>query len=672
MDFFEQQQRLRWQTVGIVAAFIAAIIAIVVIIQFALWLSLGFYHHYADGTQPGFLAWSVSLIGILTAVIVVGQMIWAAAPRWRELRQGGGRALAERLGGTRVSDAAEDRAQRELVRVVEEMAVAAGLTPPATYVLTSEQSLNAFAAGQTSDDAAIAVTQGLLDSLDRDELQAVVAHEMSHIDNADTTLNMRLMVGVAAIASIGQLGLSQLEHAVEMLDTYSTSWNTDYALDDHSPLSWRGGWFGFVYGLLVGAILVAIGSAGLALAHVIKAAISRRREFLADAGAVQFSRNPDGLAGALLALHNDANHLSTARTNEVEHMLFTSLDGTLSRLLATHPPIQERMDALGIKYRQWYRENKRERATTAEASETPSDQSKEASTGNAGGGAASAVPASGGLTPELSILALAVLTGDLNDSTRRQARDYLAQIPEPVRQTLASDDGAEHAVYALLLHGPEDEERDLALLPEAAREPVHTLRQRLLSYCGNAERTAIAPQRRLPLLEMALPRLAERSREQHAQLRATVDALIRANKRVSIFEFTVRTLIGEQARERQQDPIGMASLSDRADALRVTLSLLAHVGHDDDTERNKAYQQAADGLGIELATTPLPLNECSLKPFSRALRELDDLQPTDKDKLLAAGMTCVATDQRIEPMEAELMTTIAVALNEPVPESLTN
>ncbi len=671
MDFFERQQRLRRQTAWIVAAFVAAIVAIVLIVQFALWLTLGFYHHYTGGTQPGFVEWSLSLIGILTVVVVVGQMIWAAAPRWRELRAGGGRALAERLGGTRIGDRGEDAAQRRLVRVVEEMAVAAGLTPPAVYVLESQQALNAFAAGRDSDDAAIAVTRGLLDGLDRDELQAVVAHELSHIDNADTTLNMRLVVGITAIASIGQLGLNQIELAFE--DMGSHHWHSHHTLSDNNPLGWRGGWFGLVYALLVGGVLMVIGGAGLGLAQLIKAAVSRRREFLADAGAVQFTRNPDGLAGALLVLHNDATPLSLGRANEVEHMLFASLDGALSRLLATHPPIEERMDALGIKYRQWYRENQREAsASAAESSDGANPSAGQRAPASAEtGGSSGMTPALGSLDQNLSVLALAVLTGDLNETTRRQAQERLADMPQAVREALSSGDGAEHMVYALLLHEPKQEDRDLPLLPEAAREPVHALRQRLLAHCGNQGRTAVDPHRRLPLLEMALPALANRPSEQHAQMRQTVDALIRANERLSVFEFTVRTLIGEQARDRQQDPIGMAALADRSHALRVMLSLLAHVGHSDEAERNQAYHLAATRLGIEQAPEPLPLKECSLQPFSKALRQLDDLQPSDKERLLETGLVCIGADQRIQPMEAELLTTIAVALNEPIPESVT-
>ena len=272
MNFFEHQDRARKQSRRLIFVFMLAVLAIVAAINLILLLVMG-----VTGYEVGEQTLSpVELVkanahllagGAIACVAVIGL---ASLFKTASLRSGGGQ-VARQLGGTLVESDTRDAKRRRLRNVVEEIALASGVPVPEIYVLEQESGINAFAAGFTPSDAAVAVTRGALEKLDRNELQGVIAHEFSHILNGDMRINIRLMgalFGILLLAIIGRRVLIHSHFAGRSRDKNGAAV------------------------LLIAFGLMAVGYIGLFFGRWIKAAVSRQREYLADASAVQFTRDP--------------------------------------------------------------------------------------------------------------------------------------------------------------------------------------------------------------------------------------------------------------------------------------------------------------------------------------------------------------------------------------------
>jgi Zn-dependent protease with chaperone function len=683
MDFFDRQHHARRQTATLLAVFAAAVAVIVLAVLAVAWAVFAIHHHYtSDYPYPGFITWLGTATAGWTVAVTLGVIAVGSIKRLWELRQGGGARVARMMGGTPVETLKQDAETRRLVQVVEEMAVASGLPRPGIYVLEDEAGLNAFAAGTRPRNAIVAVTRGLLESLDRDELQGVMAHEMSHILNNDTRINMRLIAIMAGITLIGELGIWFWR--ILLFDTLASSGYHGSSHHRRGGLGAHGG--GDARGLLIlvlvalgAVVLIAIGWIGVFMARLIKAAVSRQREFLADAAAVQFTRYPDGIAGALLRIHNAASgtSLRASHAEEISHMGFGRISSGFSQLTATHPSIEDRLTALGIKYKYWLRdqqqsEKRAQRASedrnNSETGETGGEARDTAAYGGGGGSPADAftgVPDSAGEI--FSIAALAALAGQLNGSGLKRAQRLLARIPDSIRDALHSPRGATQVVLALMMHGPDCESADRAALPEDQVETITGLRDVLTRSCPGDSPGTLDPASRLALVELAIPALTRLEADQRQPFVDTIDALVRANNRISIFEFAARSLVTENLSDAGNKGIGVDKLQQHAEDSRSVLSLLAHVGHDSTEARDKAYAQATKALGINLPETPLALEECSLKAFSAALKRLDKLQPRHKRQFLYAAAECMAADGRVRPAEAELLRVLAATLEVPIP-----
>lgn len=308
MRFFERQEAARAQTVRLLLLFGLTVLALVLAVNVALALSwrlvtlgLGGYPAYFFAVNTG-----------MTLLFVLGG--W-----WLETSalQGGGEQLARRAGA-REAWPSSRAAEQKLCNIVSELAIAASMKPPAPMVLDREESINAFAAGWDEDDAVVAVTRGALDKLTRDELQGLVAHEFSHLREGDTRLNMRLGGMVFGLEMIFNLGRSMCE--------------TDE--DGHRSFM-----------ALPGFAIMATGSLGWLAGRMLKAAVSRQREYLADARAVQFTRSRDGLGGVLRKVAGEqAQGLGMRRSLHpaVQHMLLINANPQ-ARWFASHPPLSERI-----------------------------------------------------------------------------------------------------------------------------------------------------------------------------------------------------------------------------------------------------------------------------------------------------------------------------------------
>ena len=334
MNFFAAQDKARQASRRLVAAYIVATILIVAgvtaIVGFALYSIADGGYEYAPGEYVRANSGILIATALLTTLFILGASLFKTSV----LSSGGG-AVAAQMGGTLVPANVQDRLRRRLRNVVEEMAIASGVPVPEIYVLEEESGINAFAAGYTPSDAAVAVTRGTLELLDRDELQGVVAHEFSHILNGDMRLNIRLMgvlFGIMVLGLIGRLIVRGGYHASIISSRR----------DRGAPVV-----------LIIGLGLAILGAIGMFFARVIKAGVSRQREFLADASAVQFTRQSTGIANALKKIggYGEGSLIQAADPEEVSHMLFGA-GSKLRGVFATHPPLVERIQALDPSFKE--------------------------------------------------------------------------------------------------------------------------------------------------------------------------------------------------------------------------------------------------------------------------------------------------------------------------------
>ncbi|WP_067563079.1 M48 family metallopeptidase [Halofilum ochraceum] len=665
MDFFERQNQARRSTAVLVLAFVVAILLVAIAVDAVVWGTL----RVLDRTSLDFLAWlATPRAWIITAVLLVSILATSA---WRsaQLYKGGGGRVALLLGGRIVDPDTKDEDESRLINVVEEMAIAAGITVPDVYVLENEDAINAFAAGDSPANAVIAVTRGLLERLDRDALQGVIAHEFSHILNGDMRLNIRMIGLLAGMTMISQIG--------------TKPWRA-MAMGRHRGhhsrsmfLGTRGrGGQAYLAILVAGLIVAAIGWIGVLGGRVIKAAVSRQREFLADAAAVQFTRNPDGLAHALLEIHEASGGGSRLRNHhaeEVSHMGFGRTVSGITGLTATHPPIKDRMAALGPKYEYWYRDGERirrreQREAEAEEEAARKDEQRAAATSASEGAVLAGLGGADAVSAGLSAATLAGIAGSLDGGSVQRAHELLRRLPEEILQAVHTPNGAEDAVSALLLHGPDTRERDLGVLPEARREQVGRLR--LALECNWPGKTAdrLDPRVRLPLLELALRSLRKLEPEARASFLKRLDAQIRVNGRISMFEYAARTLLRRELDTERVSRYGTAKLKRHRGEAAIVLSLLAHAGGGDRQQRATAYARGVEGLPGGLADTELlQPSECSPKLVTRALTVLEAVQPGDKRALLEACTRTISADDHIRASEAELLRMFAALVDTPVP-----
>ena len=605
-------------------ALIVAVLAVVAILDVATAITLG---HDADPADlPGLL---------LTSSVVWLSIILGASAYKGLLLRGGGGVVARAMGGTRVDRGALDPNQQRLLNVVEEMSIASGIAMPEVYVLEDETAINAFAAGHTPANAAVAVTRGAIEQLSREELQGVIAHEFSHILNGDMRLNIRLMgwlFGLMVIALLGRLILR---------------------VGGRSSRGKGGG------GLFVLAIaMLVLGWAGAFCGRVIQAAISRHRERLADASAVQFTRNPLGLKGALLKIFTTPGRarLETARTEEVAHMLFAAGSG---RWLATHPPIQERLKALDPSFD--------ERSLKLAPQDGVAANSGAADNGGATvtrGASANAIQS--GAIVGLAPATIAAQVGEPTAAHVARAMAVRAAIPKAL-QDFALPERAPWLLLALVLSNDPavrsaQQRRIATQFGPAAEDEMATAMaatQHLLSVL------------RLPVALRTFPSLRRLPRAKREMLQRVLSELIQADARVDVFEFCLSRLLAASLRDELEarEPHGRLTIADCVNELGVVFAILASQGISNDAQARRAYEA---GLATLLPRVQPDFAVPSDWPqrMDAALERLENLQPLAKRSLIEAMVRTVSHDSVLDVAEAELLRTVCARLNCPLPPIL--
>jgi Zn-dependent protease with chaperone function len=640
MNFFEHQQRARQRTTLAVLLFIVATLAIVaatnlVVLGFVAFLSTDPYLSpagYASwiGAHPRAILW--------TSLITVGLVASASLYRMATLASGGS-AVAQSLGGTLIDAATRDPLRRQLINVVEETAIAAGVPAPQVYVLESEGGINAFAAGYSTSDAAIAVTRGTLENLTRDELQGVIAHEFSHILNGDMRLNMRLIgvsFGILVIALTGRMVLRGLSHS--------------------RSSSNRGGQV-LLLGLAAGVTLVVVGYIGVLFTRLIKSAVSRNREFLADASAVQFTRNPHGIAGALkkIAVSPLRATLTSAESEEIGHMLIAERSGLFDALFASHPPILERI-------------------RTIEPSFDPAELERIRLAPMTSGTPSPPAPAPLSHTEQLALLPLSVIAtiGNPGAAQLTAAVQRHTDIPLALREAAHSPQDALAVVLAVVLSQD---------TPLRARQIAHLRARIKLAPDSLARLEALAshgarlePALRLPLLGIAFPALRQRPPEQLRALVVLVDELLRLDGQVSVLDYALGRLLRVQLTEALTPRAGRpAQAALKLHALRAEtqtlFAVMAQAGHDDEYSARAAFDAGMRRL-LPMATPVFASPSDWIATLDQALTRLDFLPPAIKQAFIEALVVTVAHDRQVTLGEAELLRVVCASLHCPLPPLL--
>jgi Zn-dependent protease with chaperone function len=656
-DFFQQQDAARHRTAWLVFLFLLAVVSIILAVYLvAAVIFLGAAQPRTAGPEIGHL-WNPRLflvVSLLTLVVI----LLGTLSKLAELASGG-EAVALLLGGRPVDPQTRDLAERRLLNVVEEMALAAGTPVPPVYVLDREESINAFAAGHHPGDAVIGVSRGCLEYLTRDELQGVMGHEFSHILNGDMRLNLRLTGVVFGILMLAIFGY----YIVRIV--LSTSSSSSSRSDKKG-----GGGIVLVF-LALGAGLMLVGSVGVFFGKLIKSAVSRQREYLADSAAVQFTRLPQGIAGALKKIGGlpSSSRIKDAHAEEVSHMFFgDAMVGTFFNIFATHPPLAARIARLDPTFDGTFPPVTR-LAEEVPPAEAPRAVLRPPQPGAGGPAVLFPTAASSQQGPVKAVLldpvGLLGRVGVLSAAHVAHASAMTASMPPPLVAAAREPYSARALIYALLL-SRDDAARKKQLEGLAQRAEELSCRQTLQMAGQLAD---LPDQARVPLVDMAMPALKRLSPAQYAAFRDNVEMLVAADGKIDLFEYMIRTTL----LHRLDIQFGLSkpvnpryyAVTPIARPLVTVLSILAYAGQEGQEAAEDAFGRGLAELGQQASILAKP--QCTLSTLEVALKELAQAAPKLQKVILAACVACIAADGKVTVKEGELLRAVAGMLNCPVP-----
>jgi Zn-dependent protease with chaperone function len=642
MNFFESQDRVRKNTTLLVGLFVVAVVALILMANLLVMLVFGFIGSEQLRSGSTFFAqmdWKTfAAVGAGVILVVAGGSFYKMMAL-----SAGGKVVAESLGGRLIPRNTEDLNQRKLLNVVEEMAIASGTPAPPVYLLADEKGINAFAAGFSSRDAVLGITQGAIDHLSREQLQGVIAHEFSHIFNGDMRLNIRLMGALNGILILGILGYYLL---------YSASFSGRRRSKDNSAAA--------MLALAIG--LMVIGFAGTFFGGLIKAAVSRQREFMADASAVQFTRNPNGIAGALKRIGGleSGSKLDNPGAAEASHAFFAQgVSGFIQWLSATHPPLRERILRIDPQWDgQFTRSDPPEPARSGqeknlhERKATPHEVFAAVAAGSAMADAALATER----------------VRQPNEEAVAYARSLLSELPGTVEQAVREPYGARAVLYCVALDkGPAIRGKQLKRLQDFADPDVYELTLDLIPVMDGLDAVL-----RLPIIDLAVPTLKQLSLAQYELFKANLLSLIEMDAKLELLEWSLQKIVlnhldghffnPKSMKVRYSDPLNLKI------EIQLVLSVVARAGaSQDEREAQSAFTASLQALpAIDL--TLLPSERISIVELDRAFVKLEQATPSVKAGLLKACAACIWHDERATPVEVELLRAFAGALDCPMPQ----
>lgn len=650
MDFFAHQERARRNTGRLIVYFVVTLIAIVALVYIAIAGIAAAATQNSEQPIDFFVFHPRLFIGVLGAVLTV--ILGGSFYKTLQLA-GDGHRVAVELGGVKVQPNSRDLDERVLLNVVEEMAIASGTPVPPVYLL-DEEGINAFAAGTTPQNAVIGVTRGCLRTLSRDELQGVIAHEFSHILNGDMRMNVRLIGLLYGIILIAMIGYVLLRLMAEIPARASSS-------DDDGK-----GTIAIIAALFAtGLALLGIGYIGVFFASLIQSAVSRQREFLADASAVQFTRNPSGIADALKRIGGwkQKSRLKAVYAKEASHMFFGQ--GVMSLWFATHPPLETRIRRIEPSF-----DGKFQKTSPIQHSESDIVDPYTLKMHRQNQASSHVMALAGVEHFETQPTNAVSHVGNPVEEHIDHAQQLIGEMQPLLVREVHDPLGAVAVVYALLL-APESSGTRRTQLDVILQYQGAPLRDEVLRVIPQTD--ALEVEQRLPLACMALPALDQLSDPQVGTLRTVVRGLIDADHRLTIFEYALQRFISRRLilRANAPKPLVKPTQDQIVEAFQSVLSTLAHLGGN--THAEAAYQAGWSSWTSGPRGMPmLEKDQCTLDLLNDSLDRLQAAQPAWKRAMLNAFSECIAYDQRATINEVELLRVISDALGCPMPPVLPN
>ena len=631
MNFFKAQDKARKHTHRLIFLFILAVISLIVLTNLLLIGTLAFMGSSEEESFFSILINSFDLnVVIIISIGVSLLVIIGSLFKIYDLSKGGS-AIAEMLGGQLVPQSTNKPDERKLLNIVEEMSIAAGIPIPQVYIL-NESSINAFAAGQSHNNSVIGVTQGALSQLTRDELQGVIAHEYSHILNGDMKLNLRLigvLHGILLIGILGQKVINSMRYSSGKKDGAGAI-------------------------IVIGLGLMFIGYAGTFFGKWIKSSVSRQREFLADASAVQFTRNKDTIAGALKKIGgmDEGSLLQSSSASEYSHAYFANgVSSFFDSMFATHPPLEERIKQVDPGW------NGRFTAPKI-ADKEQREPTEKKSTSIEGLAATAAI-----LTATDQMIDQ---VGVLTENNIEYAHQLLLAIPESLKSSSQSAFSARAVIYAILIREQKNKKDTWDLLVKHSDPSMPELTKQLITETKDLDEKLI-----LPILELCINSLRELSKNQHIQFRETINNIIAADKTVDLNEWVLQRLVLQQLDEhfliRKPAKEKHAYLGAVKHSAETLLSLIAYTEHKDSKEEaQQAFDKGIKEIGAK-AFKFIPKEDISLSSLNASLDQLTELKPLLKERILKACAAIIMLDGETTRKGLELFRTVSTSLNCPVP-----
>lgn len=663
MNFYQAQDDARRRTKWLVLYFILAVTGVVM----ALYTVVGFvmvsngqtYSYNSSGNLVTKSAswWDTGMFftvaGLTTGVILLGSVYKAIQ------LSDGGEVVARDVGGRPVDPHTTDVAEKRLVNVVEEMAIASGVPSPQVWIMDHESGINAFAAGTEPGNAVIGVTRGCVQRLSRSELQGVIAHEFSHILNGDMKLNMRLigwLFGILMLSLLGRTLLYSLRHV--RFSSSRDSKNSAGAI--------------ILIMLVAGIALLVIGSIGVFFGRMIQAAISRQREYLADASAVQFTRDTSGIAGALKKIGGQeyGSEVKNAKAGEASHMFFAD-GGMFSYGFATHPPLDVRIKTLEAEWDGKFEDSE----LPPVADHTYNEQGSQFSEMASGFAGSSAAPSASGVSQASNETQVRVDQADWN-KVGDAAQTSLA-IGQQIRQSLPENwveachdrEYAQALVFGLLVAGDEQlRQGEIKFLEKRAGQRAVEL---VLQWHDTLKEAHSS--QKIALIDLSIPTLRRLSLPEYDRFIEITRWMIASDGQVDIFEYML-----QKVSERHLDSYFYPSRSPRVkynklrhvkDEVNILLSTMAGIGADSGQSLAESYTSATQDLGYELGESIaiLPADQCTLKHVETALERVEQCSSVVKRQIIHACGLAVMHDGVLDSREAEMLRAVADAIGCAIP-----
>jgi Zn-dependent protease with chaperone function len=640
MNFFESQDTAKRNTGKLIFLFVFAVVSLIIVTNLLVMLIFGFLGTEMTSmaaTQSFELNWEIFLgVGVVVSgVVLIGSLYKIAT------LSGGGARVAEMMDGRLLISGTDNLNEKRALNVVEEMAIASGTPVPPVYLM-EEEGINAFAAGYSPSDAVIGVTRGAIDTLSRDELQGVIAHEFSHILHGDMRINIRLIGVLHGIMVLGLIG-------------YHLMRSGSYRRRSKDS----GGIFALGLGLMV------VGWVGTFFGNLIKAAVSRQREYLADASAVQFTRNPEGIAGALMqiAQHSQQSYLSNPKSSEINHALFEEARvSRLGGLHATHPPLDERIEAILPSWNGNY-EYLRKAGDKTQLEEDAAPVNAEQDQQSRQEKLAAVLTGAAGVMLNDSIIDQ---VGDPDDRQLTYAGQLIESIPQVFLDAAHEPSGARAVIYFLVLSKADaTRQQQLSLLAGNVDAGVFPEIESLIKSSEE-----ILPEQRIALVEIALSSLRQLSKNQYDLFKKNFDELIALDSKVNLLEWALQKIVFHHLMvvfEKGKIPgLGKKDIKSCVSSISILLTILVHSNKQEEgITIEGVFKKGTELLGFDVAM--LDIAEINFEKLNSALDDLTQLKPLQKPALLKACVACITADRKVATIEVELLRAIAATIDCPMP-----